>query len=684
MTHAITWHTAQPLWGLSLEDAGSSPVRFREPALLRFAGDDYMQQLDRALKRAPASLAPYVARAESWEDERAGWRLENETPDARDLRLFQPAHFRFYFVAAALVCQMPGLPERAINAALRERCSFVMRRLFPRAGVGFNENDSNTYDEFAWVGTPQHGAWRPVTNPTLPLPDEERLPLSPKSFDFETGKRTLQIGLIPVARRDIYQAGVGEVASPAPQRLLQADTFSSEAAATAFQKIDKALDEMSASRDPLSPDSLYIDQKKIALATSLLDLADYLAAQLPEVSQALPTGTASGLTAAQSTLLTRLNQTVLSPSRKLRELLVAVSQASVRSGIESGSVTPAAVDQVLGAVLGAAQLGALADSIRGAGALRDALVAAIDARVGDFALNVTSTWDELARPGLDDRAAQDALLGLLLRLAEYLSGELPEVWAGLAGTAGSLNTSAQALANSLRQTLLGDAAWSELLVDSDARRKEILAGHITPQVLVVARHLSASQIAASLPYASVLETRVRAALADKPLPGKTEARNQLQATPLPAPDPNAWYRARCVYERPQCVPIHDPVMSEPSAPFQLAGFFDPAAPIRPIRIQMPEASLDQLRRGAKGVGIATSKELRAQVDRARNAGMKGLVDKDIPSGSSFDFGLICQLSIPIITICAFILLMIIVQLLNIIFQWIPYFILCLPRIGKKS
>jgi hypothetical protein len=60
------------------------------------------------------------------------------------------------------------------------------------------------------------------------------------------------------------------------------------------------------------------------------------------------------------------------------------------------------------------------------------------------------------------------------------------------------------------------------------------------------------------------------------------------------------------------------------------------------------------------------------------------VDKDIPSGSSFDFGLICQLSIPIITICAFILLMIIVQLLNIIFQWIPYFILCLPRIGKKS
>jgi len=126
------------------------------------------------------------------------------------------------------------------------------------------------------------------------------------------------------------------------------------------------------------------------------------------------------------------------------------------------------------------------------------------------------------------------------------------------------------------------------------------------------------------------------------------------------------------------------VVSEPSVPFQLAGFFDPAAPIRPIRIQMPEASLDQLRRGAKGLGIATSKELRSQVDRARNAGLDGLIDKNIPNGQPFDFGLICQLSIPIITICAFILLMIIVGLLNIIFQWIPYFILCLPRIGKKS
>ena len=41
-------------------------------------------------------------------------------------------------------------------------------------------------------------------------------------------------------------------------------------------------------------------------------------------------------------------------------------------------------------------------------------------------------------------------------------------------------------------------------------------------------------------------------------------------------------------------------------------------------------------------------------------------------------GMICSLSIPIITICALILLMIIVILLDIIFRWLPFFIFCFP------
>ena len=51
---------------------------------------------------------------------------------------------------------------------------------------------------------------------------------------------------------------------------------------------------------------------------------------------------------------------------------------------------------------------------------------------------------------------------------------------------------------------------------------------------------------------------------------------------------------------------------------------------------------------------------------------------------SLQLGMICSLSIPIITICALILLIIIVNLLDIIFRWMPYFIMCFPLPGFKA
>ena len=41
-------------------------------------------------------------------------------------------------------------------------------------------------------------------------------------------------------------------------------------------------------------------------------------------------------------------------------------------------------------------------------------------------------------------------------------------------------------------------------------------------------------------------------------------------------------------------------------------------------------------------------------------------------------GMVCSMSIPIITICALLLLMIIVKLLDIVFYWMPFFQICLP------
>jgi hypothetical protein len=48
------------------------------------------------------------------------------------------------------------------------------------------------------------------------------------------------------------------------------------------------------------------------------------------------------------------------------------------------------------------------------------------------------------------------------------------------------------------------------------------------------------------------------------------------------------------------------------------------------------------------------------------------------------FGMICSLSIPIITLCALVLLIIMVTLLDIVFRWLPYFIICFPIPGLKA
>ena len=66
--------------------------------------------------------------------------------------------------------------------------------------------------------------------------------------------------------------------------------------------------------------------------------------------------------------------------------------------------------------------------------------------------------------------------------------------------------------------------------------------------------------------------------------------------------------------------------------------------------------------------------------------MTGLKLGDVDDGNipkekepGFNLGMICSLSIPIITICALILLMIIVSLLNIVFWWLPFFKICFPK-----
>jgi hypothetical protein len=132
----------------------------------------------------------------------------------------------------------------------------------------------------------------------------------------------------------------------------------------------------------------------------------------------------------------------------------------------------------------------------------------------------------------------------------------------------------------------------------------------------------------------------------------------------------------------------------------MAGFFDPDAPARPIRIALPlDTSPAGLRKFDKNTAFMISDMLCGQIKRAKGLSLGDLVlsvlpwpfHKELPvpdggpckSGST-QFGMICSLSIPIITMCALILLMIIVSVLDFMFRWIPYFIVCFPLPGFRA
>jgi hypothetical protein len=137
-----------------------------------------------------------------------------------------------------------------------------------------------------------------------------------------------------------------------------------------------------------------------------------------------------------------------------------------------------------------------------------------------------------------------------------------------------------------------------------------------------------------------------------------------------------WFVARCVYLRPQCGPACCTVLSDPSEPFQLASFFDPDAPARPVNIALPvDTTPAALRKYDKNVAFPISEELAKQMNRVK--GLKKLMEGEV-GGPEIGIGMICSFSIPIITLCAFIVLMIFLQLLNIIFWWLPFLKICFP------
>jgi hypothetical protein len=552
MRHEVEWVTAPPLWDLAQADAGGRP-RFRQPALLRFDSDTFMEELIGLMEKGDAALADRVARPEKWDLPAAGWVPAGDPTLSADLRLFQPAHGRFYVTAASLVCRRVGLPVRKVDAAAGERTSMLMRRLVPRPDRTLDPADPASFTEQAWVGDRKAGTWQTLTGTVLP--GEERLPLFPLAAAGEQGrKRQVWAGLLPVASREIYE-GARPAAAPPP---------------------------------PPPP----------------------------------PT-------------------TTLDPLQDVTEPRRAVFQATVLQGLETLHLSPFPPDPT--------QAAAVAASMR------------------------------------------ESLSFVLLDLVDFLAAELPDVWDAIeAHSSAGLSSLDAAVFDHLAASFGGSGSWRDALLAADAHRPVLLGTGSASGPAPVPESFSGPAVQAlALGFLSggTFRAKVFAALNASPSaaaepPGRAPVLAAQAAETVEVE--GALYRLRFIYERPQCAPFHDPIVSEPSRPFRLGPFFDPDAPARPLVIRMPfDTSPQGLRRFPKGVAVLMSAELRRQAERVNNQKLADLDEGKVGNDPGWGLGMICSLSIPIITICAFLVLMIFLQLLNIVFFWMAFFKICLPIPVKK-
>jgi hypothetical protein len=281
-------------------------------------------------------------------------------------------------------------------------------------------------------------------------------------------------------------------------------------------------------------------------------------------------------------------------------------------------------------------------------------------------------------PASNDPSIVDASSFLLLDLAEFLHDHLgwfaSDSWTQ-PSRAAELTLWNTTLANTVVQG--GTTSWRTALKTAWKERL-ILAGDLQ----------GASSLAFDLRRpgvtADTLDQKVGAELPqpytpDPKAPATTIQGDALPPPPVPKLDSKgaSKYVLRCVYQRPECGPLRPDVVSDPSEPFRIAGYFDADAPTRSIVISMPvDTSIRDLRNLRKNVSFLLSNELRSQMNRVTN--LKDAMNGKFADGEQLDIGLLCSFSIPIITICALIVLMIFVSLLNIVFWWMPFLRICFP------
>jgi hypothetical protein len=672
MKDQIQWVAPSPLWA-SAAGAEDASVRgaVRQPAVLRFATDTFMEDFLKVLEADPSALTNYLAEPETWRGPSpapppvesaprflqkfsrlrlaANRALDNTSDlsrqrslvaraaagsaaDGPPLKLYQPAHLRYYLVTACLVCRVPGLPDHLPNRGREETISFVVRRLYQKEG-------SNLTEEYAFVTTPRGTGWQRVTGAASTLAEgEERLPLFQSTFEELDGRRRrLYAGMVPVGRREAYM-GAGEVApngngsaNGATKKTARKIHFRTQIAepwksllerADAVNRLQSDSKEAPPAADLVTARKESREQIQTMSWYILLDLSKYLSQYLPQVWAAILDETKDE------------DEDVLKDNPNEAKLYKALRDAAATDDLKNALKNAAYTKEDV------------------AGTMVVALRKLATEGWGEKLESVSESYDR--------DAPNELYPDFLFPLADPEKGPpLPPETVTPEPTPADESGEAVPLDQSV--------------TPPDVRARQQRVDNL---VALVVRALPADdgERAPAPPLASqpVLDTR------------------------------EGNFVIRCVYERPLCGPLDPPVLSGPTASFQMAGFFDPDAPARPIRIALPiDTTPAGLRKFDKNTVFMISDALCGQITRMRGITFGDLVLSVLPwpfhknlsskvgkvgpcQSKGVELGMMCTLSIPIITICALILLMVIVLLFDFIFKWIPLFIMCFPLPKFKS
>ena len=683
MKEIVQWSAPSPLWaGIAGSDEAVVRDAMLQPAILRFATDSFMDDFINMMQNDPGRLGDFLALPETWRGPLAppapvstvspfllkqarsrflptrtkqelmrisagplettlkGESVLGQGPTPSLLKLYQPAHQRFYIVAGCLVCRQAGLPDHVVDGARQERVTFVVRRLRERSGNG----STPIHDEYAFITTPGNKGWQKIEgNGEQLVKDEEQLPLSPTNFaDVDQRPRRIFSGLIPISKREAYM-GAAVAAAATNGRQNAGNVLPKTARKILFRKLigepwKRIIDRSFAvTKSILGGEAPTLVQKRDLLREAreqlqvsswyvLLDLAKFLEEHVSDVWQVV-LGEVS-------------EDTLNGPQRRLFDALNNTrADSTLVNAIKSSPPDPIIYTE---------------QSVKPT--LRHALKAIKDP---------ADDWEERL----------DKVTTAYLRNNSALAAAWPPFLFPLADPEPTV----------ISPQISGGVPP---LGPADEVEEEIDEPGVTDEQKQLAY--------AGVDHLTALVVRALPATSPKLIPDPPLAAQKTMQ------NGEGLFVIRFVYERPLCGPLEPPEVSKPTVPFQMAGYFDPDAPARPIRISLPlDTSPAGLRKFDKNTAFAISDVLCGQMQRLRGLTFGDLVlsvlpwpfHKDLSAGApdagacksgGLEIGMICSISIPIITICALILLIIIVTLLDIVFRWMPYFFICFPVPGLKG